>query len=336
VAVEHRFELPPEAKGERLDQVLVRLFPDQSRAALQRWVKEGRVEAALAGVPIEAAKLKPAFKVPGPLRLVVRAPVDRPVALRPEALAGVVYLHRDDDLVVVAKPAPMVVYPSPGHSGGTLVNALLHEGGPLSVLGGAERPGVVHRLDRDTSGVIVLARTDAAHRELCRQFKAREVDKRYLAIVRGAPREDRFDVDLPIARSPHDRQKMAVQQDGRAARTAFVVRERFARHALVECFPQTGRTHQLRVHLHARGLPILCDSLYAPEPSVSAEDLVRSRGAGGDRAAAAEPLLARHALHAAELAFTHPRTGERVRFAAPLPEDLARVLALLRNPPPMK
>jgi len=222
-------------------------------------------------------------------------------------------LHEDALVIAINKAPGMVVHPAPGRWHGTLVNALLHRWGRLPSRDDA-RPGIVHRLDRDTSGVMIIARTPAALDHLARQFHDRTVAKRYLAVVRGVVRHDELVIDAPIGRHPIERKKMSTRtRRGRAARTRVRVLERFAAATLVEAAPETGRTHQIRVHLAARGHPIVGDALY-----------------GGTRAGRS-PAIARQALHAASLEVTHPESGVRLRLTAPLWPDLAQLLASLRT-----
>lgn len=292
--------------GLRADQALASLA-GVTRAQARRWIDLGR--AQLGGRPLRAAQ-----------RVAVGERID---AQPPELLAAragpepivLDVLYEDADLIVVDKPAGLVVHPAPGHPGGTLVNALLHHCGDLAGIGGVLRPGIVHRLDRGTSGVMVAAKRDATHAALAAQFCDHTVERVYLAIVRGAPGPQAGRVDREIGRHPRDRKRMSVETAaGRRAVTAWRVRERFpARgYALLEVRPETGRTHQIRVHLAASGLPIAGDPVY-----------------GRARRAPDGPPLARPALHAATLGFTHPLTGERLRFEAPPPGDFAAALAWL-------
>jgi 23S rRNA pseudouridine1911/1915/1917 synthase len=251
-------------------------------------------------------------------------------------------LYEDTDLAVVNKPPGMVVHPGSGHVSGTLVAAVAHHFQQLSTVGGPARPGIVHRLDRDTSGVIVVARNDRAHEQIAAQFKDRTVFKSYLAICTGVPDRDRDWIELPIGRHPRDRKKMAIRAGhatSREARTFYEVLERFGGHCLVRAEPKTGRTHQIRLHLATIGHPVLCDRDYGGHTEITVEEILATEARSGrprtlapSTGAAARPILLRQALHAAELAIDHPTTGERVTFTAPLPADMAAVLAALRGP----
>ena len=287
------------------------LLPDHSRSQIQRLIKEGRVLVAE-----REAKANQVVKTGQHIS------VDLPEALesrvRPEALPLPI-LYQDADLVVVDKPAGMVVHPAAGHESGTLVNALLHHIDDLSGIGGEKRPGIVHRLDRGTSGLMVVAKHDGAHQELARQFHDREVEKQYFGLVWGTVQAGRR-IDLPLGRDPGDRKKMSAR--ARRARDAVtrIVRTEHLGHALTLAVIaiQTGRTHQIRVHLSAIGHPIVGDALYGG---------VRRRVPGDLRAVA---RLERPFLHAARLSFTHPVDGRRMEFTSELPEDLQRVLDELR------
>jgi 23S rRNA pseudouridine1911/1915/1917 synthase len=240
-----------------------------------------------------------------------------------------VFLYVDAWMAAVDKPPGMVVHPAKGNWKGTLAGALKwhleRDGAGLSTAGGAVRPGIVHRLDRDTSGVIVVARTEEAHHALARQFERRTTAKTYLAITQGVPRFDRDEIDLPIGIHPYQREKMAVRRDhatSREAVTRYEVLERFRAGALVRVTPKTGRTHQIRVHLAALGCPVLGDALYSGRGVIEPTFL---------RLPAGPPLLARQALHAATLELDHPASGERLTLSAPLPADLEAMLAALRS-----
>ena len=324
------------AVGARLDVFLTRMFTNHSRSSLARAIEKGAVRvdgvAARASLKLRAGSLV-CFTVPEPAR---SGPAAEEIPLD--------FIHLDEWIAVVNKSAGMVVHPAKGNWKGTLAGALkwhLEEGsadsqqgdqlGPtgLSTVGGPTRPGIVHRLDRDTSGVIVVARTEAAHQALAKQFEKRTVDKTYLAITQGQPQFDRDEINLPIGIHPYQREKMAVRRDhstSREAVTRFEVLERFRGAALVRLSPQTGRTHQLRVHLAAIGAPVLCDALYSGR-SVVEPQLLGLR----PTTQPSEPLIMRQALHAAKIAINHPQTQARLECAAPLPADMQRVLEALRN-----
>jgi len=302
----HHLIVEPEHDGGRLDSFLTMLLPDQSRSGVQRLIKDGHVSGA-------AASLRPSTVVRAGQQYDIEIPPPSAATPEPEALPLRI-VFEDPDLVVLDKPAGMVVHPAAGHSGGTLVNALLHHVTDLSGIGGELRPGIVHRLDRGTSGLMVVAKNDRAHQELARQFSDREVEKEYVALVWGVVHAGRR-IDAPIGRDPNDRQKMSTR--ARRARHA-VTRVTFARDldgvSLIHVAIATGRTHQIRVHLSAIGHPIVGDSTYGG---------VRRRTAAGLRAV---QRLERPFLHSARLAFTHPTDGRRIEFDSPLPLDLQGVL----------
>ena len=249
-------------------------------------------------------------------------------------------LHEDASIVVVNKPAGMIVHPAKGHWDGTLAGALAYHFGAMSQRGGPTRPGIVHRLDRDTSGVIVVAKNDQAHDALAAQFKARTVEKQYLAIVVGAPQFDQDVVSAPIGDHPTERAKKSIRPghpSSREAVTHYEVVERFFGYALVRARPKTGRTHQVRLHLAHAGYPVLCDRLYAGRnpKKISELELIPREKLRQDTSASvpveSEPLLARQALHAHRLSLVHPTSGERMEFEAPLAADMDRTLAALRR-----
>ena len=295
-----------EQAGERLDKYLASVLAGFSRAQIQRLIRDERVRIGAtvprANTPVRAGD-----------RVVLDVPEQTLSTVDPEELPLPI-LYEDADLVVVDKPAGMVVHPGAGHARGTLVNALLHHVKDLSGIGGELRPGIVHRLDRGTSGVLVVAKHDRSHEALSRQFHDREVEKEYIALVWGVVQAGRR-IDAPIGRDPKDRQKMSAR--ARRARTA-VTRITYAQHlrgvTLVRVAIATGRTHQIRVHLSEIGHPVVGDALYGG---------VRRRVPGDLRAVT---RLQRPFLHAARLAFRHPGDGRRLEFTAPLPEDLQTVL----------
>jgi len=294
------------AAGWRLDRWLAREVPDQSRSRLQSLIEAGAV--LLEGKPARASSRLRAGQT-----VVVRIPAPRPAAPRPEDIPLKV-VHEDDRLLVIEKPAGLVVHPGAGVAQGTLVNALLHHVRDLSGIGGELRPGIVHRLDKGTSGLMVVAKDDATHRDLVRQFAGRTVEKEYLAIVLGVPRPARGVVDSPIGRDPVNRKKMSLRaRRARAARSDYEVAEVLDGAALVRVRIHTGRTHQVRVHLASLGHPVAGDALYGGR---------RAPASGRDTAREALRALSRPALHAARLAFDHPGTGERLAFESPLPPDL--------------
>jgi 23S rRNA pseudouridine1911/1915/1917 synthase len=293
-------EFAVERSGERLDVFLSRVLPSLTRSRVKRLIDDGHVS-----VPGE--RVKPALRLEAGQRVTVDLPASAPSRAEPEPIALDV-LYEDRDILAVNKPAGMTVHPAPGHYTSTLVNAILAHCKDLSGIGGVLRPGIVHRLDRDTSGVILVAKNDAAHNALARQMKDRSIEKTYVALVEGTPKPPQGVIEAPIARDPRHRQRMAIVEGGRDAVTAYRVVERFAGVSVVEAKPKTGRTHQIRVHFAAIGHPIVGDKVY------------------GKRS----PLIDRQFLHARGISFDHPRTGERMRIEAPLPPDLARALALLR------
>ncbi len=299
-------EVDSEYDGTRLDNFLTAVLPDQSRSQVQRLIKDGRVTGAGEG-------LKPSTAVRAGQRYSIEVPAPTKARPEPETLPLRI-LFEDPDVVVLEKPAGMVVHPAAGHTSGTLVNALLHHVTDLSGIGGELRPGIVHRLDRGTSGLMVVAKHDRAHQELSRQFRDREVDKEYIALVWGVVHAGRR-IDAPIGRDEKDRQKMSTR--ARRARSA-VTRVTWARHykgvSLVKVAIATGRTHQIRVHLHAIGHPIVGDSTYGGIHRRVPPDLH------------AVTRLERPFLHATRLCFTHPTDGRRVEFDSPLPPDLEGVI----------
>jgi len=319
----HRATIPPDAAGERLDRALARLLPAFSRTRLRDLIAAGAVvEAGTSATVVDpATRVKPGqsfdIVVPDPI---LAEPAPQAIAL------DVVF--EDAALLVIDKPAGLVVHPAPGSPEGTLVNALLaHCGDSLSGIGGVVRPGIVHRLDKETSGLMVVAKTDAAHRALAAGFADRSLARTYAAVVKGRPLPPSGRIDAPIGRSPRDRKKMAVVARGKAAVTHYRTERPLAggRAALVTCTLETGRTHQIRVHMAHIGHAVLGDPLYG------------GRARGGDAAAAAMRDFPRQALHAAALRLTHPSTHERLHFTSSLPSDMTRLIATLErfeNPVP--
>ena len=303
--------VPDEAAGRRFDAVLAELFPEYSRSRLAAWIKSG--DALLAGEPA-----RPRDPVRGGETVTLAAVAE----VQTEAVAQDIpldILYEDADLFVLDKPAGLVVHPGAGNPAGTLVNALLHRDPGLAVL---PRAGIVHRLDKDTSGVMVVARTLQAHTALVAQLSAREVHRQYLAVVVGALVSGGT-ADAAIDRHPRDRLRMAVREDGKDAVTHYRLRERFRAHTALECRLETGRTHQIRVHMAHLKHPIVGDPLYGGSlrlPKGASEALIAAlRG------------FKRQALHAEVLAFAHPVTGEAIRCEAPVPADMQALMALLRE-----
>ena len=314
-------EAPIDAPGVRLDKALADAFPTLSRARLQALLAAGAVSRDGQVLSGGSAKAQPGLYA-------VALPPVAPADPQAEAIPLTV-LYEDVDLIVVDKPAGMAAHPAPGCETGTLVNALLaHCGDSLSGIGGVARPGIVHRLDKDTSGVMVAAKTDRAHAGLSALFATHDIERTYIALTRGAPSPARDRIQTRIGRSTADRKKMAVlRAGGREAITDYVVQAAFGRPARpggapmaarVACTLQTGRTHQIRVHMASRGAPLLGDPTYGSgSPSAPV------------RAAIAEAGLFRQALHAAVLGFVHPATGERLRFETAPPADMVRLEQLL-------
>ncbi|HEV8385598.1 MAG TPA: RluA family pseudouridine synthase [Candidatus Acidoferrales bacterium] len=294
--------------GQRLDRFLTANLPDVSRSRMAALIDEGHVR-------VNGSAAKRAHRVAAGERIEV-ALVPRPaLAAFPEEIPLEI-LYEDDDLLVVNKPAGMTVHAGAGTSHGTLVNALLHYVGKLSTTGGPLRPGIVHRLDKDTSGVLLVARNDAAHHNLAAQFQQRTVEKTYIALLHGRVKRERGTIALPVARDLRRRTRMTARsRGGRAARTDWNVLARFDRFTLVAARIHTGRTHQIRVHFSTLGHPVVGDALYGAPRQVRVP-----------RGAATPAPLGRNFLHAARISFDHPRSGARLTFAAPLPPELLRFL----------
>jgi 23S rRNA pseudouridine1911/1915/1917 synthase len=303
MAEEQTLVFQVETGGERLDKTVAETVPGLSRATAQRLIKSAQVT-------VNGRGSKPSYRVEAGDEVVVHVPAETPPAIAPEPIALDV-IYEDDHLLAVSKPAGMVVHPAYGHQSGTLVNAVLAYCPRTADVGGAERAGIVHRLDKDTSGLILIAKDEATHAALQRRFKRRQVKKTYLALVENCPEPRQGLIDAPIGRDKRKRKQMAVVRSGRQARTAYHVVERFDDHSLVELQPETGRTHQLRVHLAWLGSPVVGDRVYGYRK----QRLLRER----------------HFLHAHKLELTHPATGASLSLTAPLPNDLAGLLRQLRR-----
>jgi 23S rRNA pseudouridine1911/1915/1917 synthase len=291
-------------RGKRLDQFLRERLPQYSRARLQDWIEQRRVL-------VNGSPEKRSFLLKGAERIDVQPAELAPLRATAEDIPLEV-LYEDSDVIAINKPAGMVVHSGAGQHSGTLVNAVLHRFGLLSSVGGDLRPGIVHRLDRFTSGVILIARNDAAHRNLAGQFASRQVEKIYLALARGRVKKDQGSITTPIARDPVRRVRMTARlASGRQASTSYQVLKRFDKLTLLEVKIGTGRTHQIRVHLASIGHPVVGDKLYGAPASA----------------------LGRYFLHARQITFTSPSTGERITISAPLPPDLEDYLVSVQAAP---
>jgi 23S rRNA pseudouridine1911/1915/1917 synthase len=309
--------LAEDQAGARLDKTLAEQVPELSRGRIQALLAEGRVTWDGEAVSDASAKARPGL---------YRIAVPAPAAAEPQAEnIPLSVLYEDLDLIVVEKPAGMAVHPAPGSESGTLVNALLHHcGASLSGIGGVARPGIVHRIDKDTSGVLVAAKSDAAHQGLSKLFAAHDIERLYVALTRGAPQPSRGTIETRLGRSSHDRKKIAVlKAGGREAITHYRTDRTFGPQAKplaarISCRLETGRTHQIRVHLAAKGTPCLGDPVYGSgSPAAPVREAILEAG------------LRRQALHAAVLGFIHPLSGKALRFESPLPADMATLEAKL-------
>jgi len=302
------YDIDPACGKKRLDVFLTEVQADITRSYIKKLIETERVT-------VNGAPAKAHYKLKEGDHVTVEVPDPEPLEVQPEAIPlNIVY--EDASLIVIDKPPGMVVHPAPGHSGGTLVNALLHHCKDLAGIGGVERPGIVHRLDKDTSGLIVAAKTDVCMQSLTRQFKERDIKKVYLALTKGVFESKTGVIDVPIGRHKIHRKKMSTHTSaGREAQTRYEVLRQLDGFAYVQLFPKTGRTHQLRVHLASIGHPILGDRLY------------------GGTLGPGLPQIARQALHAHRLELTHPVTGNLLKLESPLPSDME---ALLPHSPDLK
>ena len=294
--------------GERIDKALSSIQSEWSRSQVGNWLDAGRIK-------VNGGDVKAKYKVRLDDEIIVTIPAVEELEILPEAL-DLEIVYEDADVLVVNKPRGMVVHPAPGHTSGTLVNGLMHHCNDLSGINGVARPGIVHRIDKDTSGLLMVAKNDIAHESLVNQLVAKTVTRRYTALVHGHIPHDKGTIDAPIGRDQKDRQKQAIVDNGKHAVTHFEVKERFGTFTLVECRLETGRTHQIRVHMNYIGFPLAGDPKYGPKKTIDFPGQV---------------------LHAGVLGFEHPVTKEYLEFAAPLPADFEEVLFELRNPkPPVK
>jgi 23S rRNA pseudouridine1911/1915/1917 synthase len=311
--------VPPEATGQRVDLWLAKARIGLSRNRVQTLIEAGRVS-------VNGKTARSSTRLKDADRVAVEVPPRRSSRLEPEA-RPLAIVYEDDDLLVLDKPAGLVVHPGAGVASGTLVHALLHHAPGIAAVGGEGRPGIVHRLDKDTSGLLVVAKTEATYQALVEALRERTVTRVYHAIVWGDPGPNEGLIDMPIGRDQKDRRRMAVvRQGGRPSRTRWKVLERFGLATLLEARLETGRTHQIRVHLAALRLPVLGDPVYGGRvrKSLSLRPTERSL------ADALLRTMRRQALHAAQLELIHPVSGRALRFESPIPEDLARALELLR------
>jgi len=303
---QYEFDIDPACPKQRLDVFLAEAVDDLTRSYIQKLIETGKVT-------VNGAPAKAHYKLKEGDHVDVEVPDPEPLEVNPEAIPlNIVY--EDDCLVVIDKPAGMVVHPAPGHSGGTLVNALLHHCKDLAGIGGVERPGIVHRLDKDTSGLIVAAKTDTCMQSLTRQFKERDIQKVYLAFAKGTFESKTGVIDSPIGRHKIHRKKMSTRASaGREAETRYEVIQQLDGFTYIRLFPKTGRTHQLRVHLASIGHPILGDGLY------------------GGTLGPGLPRISRQALHAHRLELTHPITGQVFKWESPIPSDMQALLSGYQN-----
>jgi len=314
VTTRHDLAVAPHFEGSRLDSCLAELVPEWSRSRARKLIDGGHVT-------VNGETARASHKIREGDRILVLEPSPAPLETEPEDIPLDI-VHEDEDLLVINKPTGLVIHPAAGNPRGTLVNALLHHCTDLSGIGGVERPGIVHRLDKETTGLLVVAKTDRAHLALSLAFKKREIAKTYLAVCYGTPKGVDGVIDAPIDRHPRERQQMAVVQTGRPARTLFHVEEAFTDTSLVSCRLITGRTHQIRVHMAHRGHALVGDPLYSGR---------QWRNLTDSAVQAICRSFPRQALHAWRLGFTHPVTREEVNFEAPVPDDMAGLIAILRS-----
>jgi 23S rRNA pseudouridine1911/1915/1917 synthase len=311
----------PEEAGQRLDKWLSARLPDLSRTRIKSLIEQGLVMSAGVTIADASAKVKAGQDV------TVTVPPDAPAEPEAQDIALAV-VYEDEDLIVIDKPAGMVVHPAPGSPDQTLVNALLaHCGDSLSGIGGVRRPGIVHRIDKDTSGLLVVAKNDRAHHSLSEQFAAHNLERAYKALVWGMPNPTQGEIEGDIGRSPQDRKKMAiVSHGGKHAHTRYKLIRPFAggTASLVECRLSTGRTHQIRVHMTSIGHPLVGDQTYGRSRSAKLKALP-------EQARNALATFPRQALHAYLLGFTHPTTGELVRFESEIPSDIMELISILEG-----
>ncbi|MCL2303850.1 MAG: RluA family pseudouridine synthase [Planctomycetaceae bacterium] len=321
--------------GWRLDLFLAHHFPNYSRTHVRNAIVDGYVLIREADDPAQETHGKPSFRLkPGQIVAFEPPEVPREAPIPEEIPLDI--LFEDEDLLVVNKPPDMVVHPSRGHWSGTLVGALaFHFAGKLSTVRGPSRPGIVHRLDRDTSGAILVAKNDVIHAKLAALFEEKRIQKEYFAIVIGCPVLDRDMIDMPIGLHTKYREKMAIRRDdpdAKEAQTFYEVIKRYHGFSTIRAMPQTGRTHQIRIHMTYAGFPVLCDRLYGGRSLITVEELQGKKPiALTEDATEGTVILRRQALHAHRLSFTHPGTGKSLEITAPIPQDMQAVVEVLEN-----
>jgi 23S rRNA pseudouridine1911/1915/1917 synthase len=297
------FTIDEQHENERIDKVVAGINQDWSRTQVQQWIKDGNVK-------VNGKEVKANYKCEHGDIITIDIPKPEPLDVEPEEMELDIY-YEDSDVIVVNKPRGMVVHPAPGHLNGTLVNGLLAHCKDLSGINGILRPGIVHRIDKDTSGLLMVAKNDFAHESLAKQLLEKTVTRKYKAIVHGVIPHDYGTIDAPIGRDKRDRQSMTVtDENGKEAITHFTVLERFKNYTFIECQLETGRTHQIRVHMKYIGYPLAGDPKYGPKKTLPIEG---------------------QALHAGVLGFHHPRTNEYLEFEAPLPPEFEHLLTMLRK-----
>lgn len=299
------FEIQPEQQM-RLDKYLAEQFPEQTRSYLQKLIKDGEVL-------VNEKKVKTGYQLSKGDQMRVTIPEPKELDIQPQPM-DLEIVYEDEDVILINKPKGMVVHPAPGHTEDTLVNGLLyHCKDHLSGINGVARPGIVHRIDRDTTGILIVCKNDKSHQHIAAQLKEHSINRRYRALVHGNLKEDKGTVEGPIGRHPIDRKKMAInEKNGKPAITHYQVLERFGSYTLIECVLETGRTHQIRVHMSSIGHPLVGDEVYGP-------------------AKCSFPSLQGQCLHAMVLGFVHPRTGEYMEFSAELPAYFQELLKKLRK-----
>ena len=296
------YTIESENAGERIDKALSSIQAEWSRSQIAGWISDGIIK-------VNGEDIKAKYKVKEGDVIEIDVPEPEPLEVIPENLELEI-IYEDQDVLVVNKPRGMVVHPAPGHMKGTLVNGLMHHCKDLSGINGILRPGIVHRIDKDTSGLLMVAKNDVAHQSLVEQLVEKSVTRKYTALVHGHIAHDKGTIDAPIGRDPKDRQKQAIVDNGKHAVTHFQIMDRFGDYTLVECRLETGRTHQIRVHMNYIGYPLVGDPKYGPKKTIDF---------GGQ------------VLHAGVLGFVHPKTKEYLEFEVPIPDDFRQLLEELRK-----